>query len=171
MHYAVLMYLNCSLNLPRQKSGLVINWVCEFLPSSYKAELKNGSKVNMISNITFHITTHWVLTWCFSSQHSCELRRRGACWVGPSPGLLVWISSRQPSKIKTGLTHTNLVRLKLKPSEFDNFFSESIIVFQFVHCDIIIPFCLESSVLLLLLMTHRSNCFPYHFPPLTGQPS
>ena len=78
-------------------------------------------------------------------------------------GYLVWISSRQPSKIKTGLTHTNLVRLKLKPSEFDNFFSESIIVFQFVHCNVIIPFCLESSVLLLLLMTHRSNCFPYHF--------
>ena len=46
--------------------------------------------------------------------------------------------------------------------EFDVLFvCISIIVFQFVHCDVIIPFVWK--VVLLLLMTHWNNCFPDHF--------
>ena len=47
----------------------------------------------------------------------------------------------------------NLYLDNMKPFEFDNLFVFiSIIVFQFVHCDVIIPFVWK--VVLLLLMTH-----------------
>ena len=65
----------------------------------------------------------------------------------PDPGLVGCILAT----IKTNLTKTNLIRLILKP--FENLFvCISVIVFQFVHCDVIIPFVWK--VVLLLLMTH-----------------